>query len=177
MKFNNKENEKIILPNGREIWLSRAIAVVGTICVIKNDVPYILISKRGSGSADYQGLWNLICGYLDYNESTGEAFARESWEEFGINIYELMKNEIYKDYSEIPWDVNSFPDENRQNVSIHHAIVCKVDELPIPVIRNEVEDNEVEEVKWIPLTEVDNYDYAFNHNARIKKFVDTVLKY
>ena len=176
MKFNNKENERIILQNGREIWLSRAVAVVGTVCVIKEDVPYFLISKRGKGSADHQGLYNITCGYLDWNETTGDAFAREVWEECGINIHELMKNLLYKDYSKTPWDVNSFPDENRQNVSIHHAIVCHVDELPTPVIRNEVESEEVEEVRWIKIDEIDNFDFAFNHNERLKKFINEILK-
>lgn len=173
MKFNNKENEKVELPNGRTVWLSRAVAVVGTVCLIKDKTPYFLISQRGEGAADFHGLWNLPCGYLDYNETSGEAFIREVWEECGVNVKSFIENESISriDWYETPWDINSNPTENRQNVCLHHGFVGVIDELPIPEIRNEVEDGEVADVKWVSIYDIANFDYAFQHKERIEKFI------
>lgn len=174
MKFKNKENEKIVLPDGRTIWLSRAVAVVGTVCLIKDGMPYFLISKRGKGSADFQGLYNLTCGYLDNDESSSEAFVRELWEECGVNIYNIINNKenlIINNYLENVWDVKSTPNENRQNVSLHHGIIAVVNELPIPQILNEVEEDEVEEVLWVSMNDIYKFKFAFNHLERIEKFI------
>ena len=85
MEFKNKENEVLVI-DGKEIWLSRAVAVVATVAVFFENEMYILLNKRGTGTPDFQGYWNLPCGYLDYNETTGEAPLREVWEECGVDI-------------------------------------------------------------------------------------------
>lgn len=189
MEFKNEHNEKLELPlkwwqtlvniitnknryKPRTIWLSRAVAVVASIVVIKDEKPYLLINQRGEGSADFQGLWNLPCGYLDYNETTGEATMREVWEECGVNLKSL-KN-ITFDFLEIPWDTNSSPDENRQNVTFHHGLVAHVEELPSTSLENN-EPDEVSEVRWIPLDKYKEYSYAFNHQSRIEKFFKKTL--
>jgi 8-oxo-dGTP pyrophosphatase MutT (NUDIX family) len=178
MKFNNVPNEELKLPDGRTVWLSRAVAVVGTLCLIKDNIPYFLISKRGEGASDFQGLFNNVCGYLDYSETTGEAFIRETWEECGINVSDILeKGDIKISHIETPWDVNTDPNENRQNVCIHHGLIAIVDELPIPEIRNEVEDNEVSEILWVPISDIDKYEYAFNHLERLNKFIRTFNEY
>ncbi len=173
MKFNNRENECMKLPNGKEVWLSRAVAVVGTVCLIKDEVPYFLISQRGSGAADNQGLWNLPCGYLDWDETTGEAFIREVWEECGVNAKLIIEdNSVMRiNFVDVPWDINSNISENRQNVCIHHGLIGMVNELPTPEIKNEVEENEVADVKWVSIFDISKYEYAFNHEERIQKFI------
>ncbi len=173
MKFNNKENERIQLPDGKVMWKSRASAVVGTVCLIKNGIPHFLISQRGEGAADFQGLWNLPCGYLDWNETSGETFIREVWEECGVNIKTLLENKdiVKLNFIDSPWDVNSNPTENRQNVCLHHAIIAHVEEFPNPEMKNEVVDGEVADVKWVSINEFENYEYAFEHKERIHKFI------
>ena len=52
MKFNNKENERIILPDERIIWLSRSCAVVVTVwCIVKN-TPSIVITDNNHSHND-----------------------------------------------------------------------------------------------------------------------------
>jgi 8-oxo-dGTP pyrophosphatase MutT (NUDIX family) len=189
MKFNNTHNEKVVLPlpfwknvvnailnkmryQPRTIWLSRSVAVVASIVVIKDETPYLLINQRGKGSADFQGLWNLPCGYLDYDETTGEATMREVWEECGVNLKSLK--DVRFDFLEKPWDTNSSPNENRQNVTFHHGIIAHVDELPSTSLENN-EPDEVAEVRWIPIDEYKDYSYAFNHQNRITKFLKHTL--
>lgn len=190
MKFDNKHNEKVLLPlkwwqslvniftnekkyEPRTIWLSRAVAVVASVVVIKDNMPYLLINQRGKGSADFQGLWNLPCGYLDYDETTREATMREVWEECGVNLQELG-GKITIDFMETPWDTNSSPNENRQNVTFHHGLIAHVDELPSTSLENN-EPDEVAEVRWIPIDEYKEYSYAFNHQSRIEKFMKKTL--
>lgn len=175
MNFKNRPSEKVVLQDGRTVYLSRSVAVVGTVCLFKDGTPYFLIGKRGKGSADFQGLYNLVCGYLDFDEDSPEAFIRETYEETGVNILELKKScDIIHDYTKEVWDVKSEPNENRQNISLHHGLVGVVDKLPIPNISNEVEQDEVEEVLWVRYDEINNYEFAFNHLERIEKFVKFV---
>jgi 8-oxo-dGTP pyrophosphatase MutT (NUDIX family) len=176
MKFKNKPSEKAILQDGRTVYLSRSVAVVGTICLFKDKVPYFLIGKRGKGSADFQGLYNLVCGYLDFDEDSSEAFVRETYEETGVNILDVKKSckKIIHNFTKEVWDVKTEPNENRQNISIHHGLVGVVKELPITNISNEVEQDEVEEVLWVSYDEINNYEFAFNHLERIEKFVKFV---
>lgn len=142
---------------GGVIWKSRAVAVVGTICLIKDDVPYFLLSQRGKGASDFHGLWNLPCGYLDWDETSGEAFIREIWEECGVNVKSILDKEIIiKNFVDSPWDVNSNPSENRQNVCLHHGFIGRVNELPIPEIKNDVEEDEVETVEWVSIDDIKN---------------------
>jgi len=197
MEFKNEHNEKIVLPiswwqvlennfsylifgkpihKRREIWLSRAVAVVASIVVIKDDVPYILINQRGSGAADFHGLWNIPCGYLDYGETSGEATIREVWEECGVDLTKLIGSSTVN-YMDSVWDTNTLPTENRQNVTLHHGLIANVDELPSTSLENN-EPDEVEDVKWIPLKDYKKYEYAFGHEKRIVKFIKkTKLKY
>ena len=135
--------------------------------------PYLLINQRGTGTPDFQGYWNLPCGYLDKNETTGEATIREVWEECGVNLIELSKTST-KSFMEQPWYTNSTPDANRQNVTFHHGMIATVDELPSTSLENN-EPNEVAEVKWIRLEDYKKYEYAFNHVERIEEFVKRTL--
>ncbi len=168
--FNNRQNE-IIEHDGKPLWISRATAIVGTICTIVDNVPYFLIAQRGEGAADYKGMWNLPCGYLDWDENSFGAFNREIWEETGLNVIWLMsEGKILHDYSMTPWDVNTNPNENRQNVVLHHGLLLESKTLEPPCITNEAEEDEVSDARWVPLHEICNYQFAFEHDKKIEKF-------
>ena len=88
-------------------WFSRSVAVATAVILQDNEQWYILAGQRGTGTPDYQGYWNLPCGYLDYNEDAKTAAAREVFEETGIKLN--------------PSELKSFgsstsPLENRQNI-------------------------------------------------------------
>ena len=51
--------------DGKEYWISRSVAVSVFLFVKDKDKLYVLANKRGPGAADFQGLWNCPCGYLD----------------------------------------------------------------------------------------------------------------
>ncbi len=168
MKFNNRPNECLILKNGREVWLSRSVAVSACIVVICRQSAYVLVNQRGPGLPDFVGRWNMPCGYLDYDESIAEAVYREVWEECGLNLEALMGAASIA-FIERPWDISSAPRDERQTVGIHHGVLLELESLP-DISNHYCEPDEVAEVRWLPLTEIHSLDYAFHHDQRILAF-------
>lgn len=169
MKFKNRPNECVTTVDGRDIWASRSVTVVACILLECRGQPWILVNQRGTGVPDFAGYWNLPCGYLDYDETTTEAAMREVWEECGVDSQALLAVASCEFFSH-PWDVGSTPSDKRQNVSIHHGLYAKVDQLP-PVSNAHNEPNETADIRWLPLSQLDTLEFAFNHRARIDKFL------
>jgi hypothetical protein len=74
-----------------------------------------------------------------------------------------------------PWYVNTHPGENRQNISLRYGCVIK----PIGNILPELSDKnsepeEVQELKWVNINDLDDYDFAFNHDKVIKQYLNLI---
>ena len=150
---------------GREYWISRSVAVLGVVKAIdKNGVKYILAEQRGIGTPDpeYIGKWCLPCGYLDFDETCKQAIAREVREETGVNIhpenFELIS-------------INDRPfEDKRQNVTFRFKTELEGYISDFELTNKFSETNEVMNIKWIDLREINNYKWAFNHEKIIKKY-------
>ena len=147
---------------GKILWSGRYCAVTGIVIYnnLDTDIDYILATKRGKGTPDYQGYWCMPCGFLEADESGKQGVVREIFEETGIK-YDPEKFWL--------WDVQTEPELcNNGNVTLRYYTV--VDEMTTPNYVNiNGEADEVEEVKWIPITEIDNYKWAFGHDDLIRK--------
>lgn len=162
--------------DGKEYWISRALAVVGIIQVIK--LPeyigdkaeyYYLVSKRGQGCPDYKGKWNLVCGYLDFDETREQAVKREIWEELGLDLDKYPSAYSIDKVSE-----EDRPEHDpRQNVIFRYLIDLDYnwikERLDNGTINTDTasrggEDGEVDEIKLIHCEEIENYEWAFNHD-------------
>lgn len=145
---------------GRTIWHSRACAVtLFVFCKDKLGEWHILANKRGEGCPDFKGCWNVINGYLSFNETAEDCAIRECQEECGINL----NNENIQFY-----DINSKIDSNKQNVVIYYYAKLDndcVESLP-PCITNQGEKNEVAETKWIPIDSITDYEWAFSNKTK-----------
>jgi 8-oxo-dGTP pyrophosphatase MutT (NUDIX family) len=173
-KFNNVHNKSYNI-DGKIVWESRSVAVVGIIILLKDLEFYALITKRGIGAAPPQGKWCNVCGYLDWEESGYSGLSREVYEESGLDIDDILENkQIFKQYLDQPFFVNTDPKENRQNISLTYALVFASDEFP-KTTSEYSEPNEIEEIKWVNIKDIDKYDFAFNHNERIKMFIKKEL--
>lgn len=152
---------------GKEFWYSRSVAVTNLVFAKNdNDEWCILANKRGSGTPDFQGFWNVPCGYLDFNETGEEAAQRETYEETGVYI-KKEKISLFK--------VNTSPSENRQNVSLNYFSVAEnINDFVLNDSNSE--KDEINEIKWIKISEIDNYNWAFNHNKLIKSTFDNNIK-
>jgi len=182
MKFNNRPNTEHKVGD-QSVWESRSVAVNCVIVAtspVYTEEPFVLIAKRGTGAADFQGLWNVVAGYLDYDETTSEAVVREAYEETNIDLYSILsmredkKNYVVHDYIKKEWGTNSDTTNNRQNISFRYGIYFVMEDFinKIELSDKNSEPNEVGDIKWIPVSKVDDYDFAFNHDQLIKQFLN-----
>lgn len=150
----------------REYWISRSIAVV--VFVFAEDVfgeTYILAEQRGKGTPDpeYVGKYCVPCGYLDFDETCAQAAQRELIEETGLNF-------PVKDFKLV--SINDIPEsDKRQNVTFRYVINSNipVEDLCKLFTTKNSEKDEVESIKFIKLSNIDNYEWAFNHQKLIKE--------
>ena len=156
------KNDSVIITEGkykgREVFLSRYACGSGIVKSTKiidgKKRTLILANKRGEGCPDYQGYWCMPCGYMEKNETGAECVAREIYEECGIRLdpdeFELIHVETEPAYC------------NHGNVTLRY--MAEIDDIEGYVYdKPSGEENEVEEVKWIPLEEFALYKWAFNH--------------
>lgn len=182
--FHNRENEQVTLPDGRVVWLSRSCAVITAIFadVHKEGHHYsrsVLLTKRGPACPDNVGRWVMPCGYLDFNETLSDAAEREVYEETGLYLKAMPDYNRSSLLIGQPVFVNSnWSPESKQNVSNFFTIKLRIYKHPSPMHLSQLPDldltkvknpGEVEEMRWVPLQEVCNYDLAFGHGDRIKQ--------
>ena len=150
---------------GKEYWISRSCAVVGIL--LKRDDEKgkvsVLANKRGPGCPDFVGKWNVPCGYVDYNETLEEAVSREVFEETGLKI------------SPSEWELNSInsdpKDSNRQNITVRFiSLYNGTSEFDT----SNSEKGEVDDVRWIELNDIDNYEWAFEQYRLLKDIKDCI---
>jgi len=172
IKFNNKPNKQHII-NNKTIWESRSPAVVGIIIANYNNIDHVLINKRGSGTPNFNGYWNLPAGYLDWNENGYNGICREIYEETGIYVPNIINNFIILDNNMYqPFYVETEP-THLQNVSLSYGLYFKTDNL-LETTDKYSEPDEIEDIKWIPITNINLYDFAFNHDKRILMYYNKV---
>lgn len=176
---------KITDPNhpkcGTTLWSGRYCAVTGIVIkkvknentvstLMKTGKPefdyYILANLRGPGTPDYQGYWNMPCGFLECTETGEEGVCREMFEECG---YKLLPRQMEL------FDVETDPRYcNNGNVTIRYSNVEFCTELPELKYTNiNGEEGEVESVKWINVRDINKYKWAFNHK---KLIIDALWK-
>lgn len=141
--------------NQESSWASRSCAVATM--VLLNDEEngrwFILGNQRGTGTPDYQGYWNLPCGYLDYNETVEDAAKREVFEETGIQLQNIKR-----------MGVSSDPKENRQNVCFFFLSTLNGNPSDFPFSKDNMEENEVGGIQWIPVEKAKGFQWAFDHD-------------
>lgn len=159
----HKPNE-IVEINGRKIAIDRSVGVTVLVYSIgKDGQRYILCNKRGSGKKDSGGLWNIPSGYLDWGETAMECAIREVYEECGIDISDLCIEER---------EVSTDPKEHNQNVIFRFVAFDWGDIMDSPLNTQHSEKGEVDEVKWIPWEDIDEYHFAWNQLDTIKRLMD-----
>lgn len=160
------KNFPIIDNTGREYWISRSIAVV--VFVFAKDLyneEYILAEQRGKGTPDpeYIGKYCVPCGYLEFDETCAQAAQRELAEETGLNL-------PIEDFKLV--SINDIPEsDKRQNVTFRYLVNSNVpiEDLSKLFTTKNSEKDEVESIKFIKLSNITDYDWAFNHEELIKE--------
>lgn len=155
------ENDYTCVGKPKTVFSGRFCAVSGFVYAIVDGKYSILANLRGPGTPDYQGCWNAVCGFLERYETSKEGIAREMLEECGFQI-DLDDLKVVH--------VETEPEEcNNGNVTIRHtAFLGKI--IPHYVEKEGGEENEVDSVKWIPIDDIDDYKWAFNHRKTVELY-------
>ena len=169
---NSRKNTKLknfpFWYRGKKYWYSRSCATVLFIfCKNAQNEWCVLANKRGKGTPDFQGYWNVPCGYMEHDVSGEENATKEAYEECGIFIAEEQVK---------LFNVETSPKANKQNISLRYYAILKECTTDFNLNSEHSEKNEVSDIKWIPLNEIDNYQWAFNHDIRTKEISSIVLK-
>lgn len=150
----------------KTVFSGRFVAVSGFIYAIVNGKYSVLANLRGPGTPDYQNHWNAVCGFLECFENSKEGIQREILEECGFIIDTNDLKIVH---------VETEPEEcNNGNVTIRHrAFLGKI--IPQYVKKEGGEENEVDGVKWIPIDDLDDYKWAFNHRKTINLYAPSKI--
>ena len=144
--------------DGKTYWISRSVAVVGYIFCLDNGKLFVLANKRGSGTPNYQGYWNCPCGYVDFNETIKEACTREIAEETNLTVNpDRLKL----------FGIEDDPNVVNQNITFRYWDFSPTMYRGQTIYPKGAEENEVEDVKWIAIENLDDYEFAFNQKETI----------
>lgn len=152
--------------DGKEYWISRSVAVAVSIYTYINGKLCILANKRGTGlpgqNFSNPGKWNVISGFIDYDETLKEACIREVHEETGVDISNVELKLMLIDDS---------PERSGQVILFRYIGFYYNPENKITLTNKYSEPKEVDDVKFIPIDELDNYDWTSeNHKEKIKEY-------
>ena len=165
-----EKNVREVLSQAFIGWYSRSVATCLFVFCKNNKGSWcVLASERGEEAADFQGYLNCPCGYLDFGETTAACARRECYEETGIDLDVNSLNFI------------SFEDDpvtaNRQNVTFRFYTIIqdkKTSDFTFSHANNE--GKEVGRIEWIPVENIHNYKWAFNHEKRIDEIFNEVFE-
>ena len=154
-----------VYDGGKEWWISRSVAVAVSIYSIKDGKLCILANKRGTGlpgqNFSNPGKWSVITGFIDYDETLRQCAIREVHEETGVDISEVNLKQQ---------DIEDDPSRDGQVILIRYSGFLW-DVIPQELTDKYAEPNEVAEIKWVPLDELDNYDWTSKrHIEKIKEY-------
>lgn len=145
---------------GTTLWSGRYCAVAAFVFRRIDGIWSVLANLRGSGTPDYQGCWNAVCGFLEANETAQQGCSREIFEETG---YEIKPEKFLQVYTQTDPETS-----NNGNVTLRHIAIFFEHELGTPKNPEGGEEHEVDAIKWIPIDQIHMYKWAFNHELTLK---------
>lgn len=151
-------------------WFSRSMATaLFAFCKDTEGHWCVLASERGEEAADFRGMWNCPCGYLDFDETTKECAVRECSEEVGVKLPSSYLTLV--GYEDDPIKAN------RQNVTFRFLAKIKdktTNDFTFSKEKNE--GKEVGNIAWVRVEDIDSLPWAFNHKERILEIFNGFVK-
>lgn len=154
---------------GVTLWSGRYVCTVAAVFRFAEDGNiFVLANKRGVGSPNEVGKWNMPCGFMEV-ETGEECASRETFEECGIKVNPNKFHLV---------SVNTDPTDNPTQVTLRYMAILfdgfddvNIDTTDAIAGKLGGEKDEVADVQWIPIEDVKNHDWAFGH----KKLIDTII--
>ena len=151
--------------NGKVYWVSRSNTIsLYVFAYNANDELCILTNLRGP-KATSSGLWNVVCGYLDYGYTLEDTAVKECWEECGVKIDKNLLKCVGTTSHHKYGDVNTcfvaiLPDiTSNYHLSAAHC-----------------EPGEVTKVQWTKVSDIDKYNFLGGMGNTIKHFAAKIEK-
>ena len=158
----------------RVLYDGRYCAVSAFVFAVVNGKYSVLANQRGSGTPDFQGCWNCPCGFLERGEDSRHGAVREIKEE----TLEIIDADALKVVY-----VETEPEKcNNGNVTIRHrAFIGRQEQINKGRAwtvnhHGGGEENEVKNVKWIPVECIDCFEWAFHHDETIQSLLPSKWK-
>lgn len=147
---------------GETLWSGRYCCIAAFIFARIDGAWSVLANQRGPGAEDNQGLWNAPCGFLECGETGKEGIMREVFEETTVKVNERKIH------------VDSIQTTPYVNVTIRFRALLNSKKDNLDISENDInklggEKDEVSQVKWVPLKELKDYDWAFDHYKIIRR--------
>ncbi len=166
--FQNRGNECLHLPDGREVWLSRSIAVVSVVVARVAGVRHVALIERGPALPDEVGKLGLPGGYLDWDETLLQAAHREIYEETGLDVTGW-------ECTGTPWRIHDEP-HRKQNVTLFFAFahdVAALPDLPGDPAQHAEPGGPLEITRriWMPLEAAAEQPLAFGHERVLRAYL------
>lgn len=151
--------------NGRTWWISRSSAIAINVYGVVSGKFCVLANKRGPGLPSNIGKWNCVSGYVDYDEDLKDACVREVFEETGVKIKKSAIKFI---------EFEDSPKRANQTILFRYMIFCEDAQDQVLTTENS-EPDEVDEIKWIPIEEIDNYEWVSElHKSKILLYASEI---
>lgn len=151
--------------NGKEYWVSRSMTIsLYVFCKNENDEWCILASLRGPKVKFGANKWNVVCGFLDYGYTLEETAVKECYEETGVKISVDMLRKHGVNSSRVRGDVNA-----------RFSVVLDGDIKNYPTSISNCEEGEVSNAKWIPLSEISNYNWWNKQGQKVLDVSQNVI--
>lgn len=149
---------------GKELWYSRSLACNLIVFRIKGwflKSVSVLANRRGSGCEFNKGLWNVPGGFIDFDEDAIECAIRETKEECGIDI---PREKVQFD------GLDTNPRGKRQTMVASHVAMVHEKDFPDTDLKTTGgEEDEVAEIKWIDIRDLDKYDWVPRQKEMIRR--------
>lgn len=125
---------------------------IGVDAIIQNNDGNILLIKRSETSKTYPGMWSLVSGMVEWNETVIDALKREVMEEIGQEIYDIEFTGRYYDA------IGRHPTK---------TVICLPHRCKLKDYNFVLEKREVSEISWFSSKEMANMDLAFDHKQML----------
>ncbi len=126
---------------------------IGVDNIIINEEGKILLVKRAKEEKNFLGMWGLVSGWMEWDETVKDALKREAQEEVGVEVEVVKFCGRYYDA----------PGRHPSKTSVCLPHICKI-------VSGEPKANqpeEVEEVKWLAPEEIREMDLAYDHKQML----------
>ena len=158
------QEDYILVPksSSKTLYDGRYCAAALFVFAIVDGKLSVLANKRGDGTPDFQGMWNCPCGFIERGETAQQGAIREAFEECGVRI-EPERVELVSVQSEPLFS-------NNGNITMHFFTYVgrQKKDMFNPCALEGGEADEVSDIRWIPVRDVSQYQWAFHHDETIK---------